>query len=99
EVRRAQDGVNARRPGDSKLKRTCQLSWSQELGRQRVSEDGNALIPQNGDKLGQIGGSELFGQYESRYRTAGDEKIEQVSHGGGQGEAGELVVLQVERGQ
>src|SRR6185503_21162051 len=43
-ISRGKDGVNARRTGDGKLKRSNRLSQPDELNRQRVGEHRNALI-------------------------------------------------------
>src|SRR2546427_9618332 len=58
EIRRAKDGVNARRPGECKLKRSKRLSQPGELNRQWVSEHIDTLIAQSGDVSGQIRGGQ-----------------------------------------
>src|SRR5881296_78684 len=51
-----QDGVNSRRPSDSKLECSNRRSWLDELNRQRISEYADALLPQRGN------GFEVHGQ-------------------------------------
>ena len=62
EIGRAEHSVNAGRPADGKLKRSNQLLQPDELDRQRVSEYGDALIPQRDHRRDQICcGGQRFG--------------------------------------
>ena len=59
EIGRSEDGVNTGWSGDSKLKRSGQLSWLEESDRQRESEDEDALVLQDVDQHRQIRGGDF----------------------------------------
>ena len=91
EIRGAKDGVNSRRPGDSKLECASQHQWPDQLDDQRISENGDALISQSGDVSGQIRGGQRFGQNEGRERIAVGKPSDQLRHVGRQREVGQLI--------
>lgn len=63
EVRGIEDRVNARRPEDSKPKRSDQRSRPHELNRQRVKENRNPLAFEGLNGFGKIGGGQRFRQH------------------------------------
>src|SRR5206468_8192516 len=101
EISRAKDGVNARRSVNGKLKRSVhRLAWRDQLDRQRVSEHGDAIIlPQRGDRPGQIRGRQRFGQHESRERIAVNEERTQLRQTRRQSEIGKLIVAKIQSAQ
>src|SRR5262245_27875257 len=91
EISRTEHGVDPRRPCDSKLHRSGQMTWLDQQNTRRGGYDVDPLGAQGGNGLGKIRGLD-FGQKQRPNLITDKDKGSQTRLIRGQTQAGDLVI-------